>query len=103
MTSLKLDKPKLNKLVKFYCINYKDENRRDKMQKRWDILDLDLIFVDPVETTDKRLDIVREKYPNIGFGCKEDMDAHCSAVNSSIFVVEIRLYNWSMTFIAREV
>ena len=66
MSSLKIDKRGLNKLVKFYCINYKDENRREKMQKRWDLLGLDLIFVDPVETSDKRLDIVREKYPNKG-------------------------------------
>ena len=71
MSSLKIDKKKLNEIVKFYCINYKDENRRDKMQKRWDILGLDLIFVDPVETNDKRLDIVREKYPNIGLGLRD--------------------------------
>ena len=61
MSSLKIDKKKLNEIVKFYCINYKDEKRREKMQKRWDLLGLDLIFVDPVETTDKRFDIVREK------------------------------------------
>ena len=70
-SSLKIDKQKLNELVKFYCINYKDENRREKMQDRWDLLELDLIFVDPVETSDKRLDIVREKYPNIGLGLRD--------------------------------
>jgi GR25 family glycosyltransferase involved in LPS biosynthesis len=61
MSSLKIDKKKLNNIVKFYCINYKDEKRRGKMQKRWDLLGLDLFFVDPVETTDKRFDIVKEK------------------------------------------
>jgi GR25 family glycosyltransferase involved in LPS biosynthesis len=61
MSFLKIDKKKLNEIVKFYCINYKDENRREKMQKRWDLLGIDLIFVDPVETTDKRFDIVRKK------------------------------------------
>lgn len=66
MSSLKIDKKKLNELVKFYCINYKDENRREKMQNRWDLLGLDLIFVDPVEITDKRFDIVREKNPTKG-------------------------------------
>jgi GR25 family glycosyltransferase involved in LPS biosynthesis len=58
-----MNKQKLNEFVKFYCINYKDENRREKMQNRWNLLDLHLKFVDPVETTDKRFDIVREKNP----------------------------------------
>jgi GR25 family glycosyltransferase involved in LPS biosynthesis len=62
-SSLKINKQDLNELVKFYCINYKDKNRRAKMQTRWDLLGLDLIFVDPVETTDKRFDIVREQNP----------------------------------------
>ena len=66
MASLKIDKKKLNEFMKFYCINYKDENRRHKMQKRWDVLGLDLKFIDPVETSDKRLDIVRERDPNRG-------------------------------------
>jgi GR25 family glycosyltransferase involved in LPS biosynthesis len=67
MTSLKINKKKLNDIIKFYCINYKDENRREKMLLRWQILELDLTFVDPVETTDKRFDIVKEQYPNKGF------------------------------------
>lgn len=64
MTSLKINKQKLNELVKFYCINFKDEKRREKMLNRWKSLELDLQFVDPVESTDKRFDIVREQYPN---------------------------------------
>lgn len=66
MTSLKINKKKLNEIIKFYCINYKDENRREKMLLRWQLLELELKFVDPVETTDKRFDIVREQYPNKG-------------------------------------
>ena len=66
MASLKIDKQKLNEFVKFYCINYKDENRREKMQKRWDLLGLDLKFIDPVETSDPRFNIVRERNPNRG-------------------------------------
>ena len=65
-SSLKLDHKKLNGFVKFYCINYKDENRREKMQNRWNVLNLDLNFVDPVETSDHRFDIVREHNPNKG-------------------------------------
>ena len=63
-SSLKINKQKLNEFIKFYCINYKDKNRREKMQKRWDILELDLKFIDPVETLDPRFDIVREQDPN---------------------------------------
>lgn len=65
-SSLKINHKKLNDFVKCYCINYKDEKRREKMQKRWDLLNLDLKFIDPVETTDLRFDIVREKYPDRG-------------------------------------
>ena len=60
MTSLKINKTKLNEYIKFYCINYKDENRRQKMENRWKQLELDLKFVNPVEITDKRFDIARE-------------------------------------------
>ena len=63
MSSLKINKKKLNEFVHFYCINFKDEKRREKMQNRWKSLELDLLFVYPVETTDKRFDIVREKMP----------------------------------------
>jgi len=62
METLLLNKTRLNELVKFYCINYKDEERKNKMAKRWETLGLDLIFTDPVEITDARLDI-----PNIDF------------------------------------
>jgi len=41
--------------VGFYCINYKDENRREKMVERWEKLDLPLHFVPPVESDDPRL------------------------------------------------
>jgi len=52
--------------VGFYCINYKDENRREKMKNRWETLGLYLHFVPPVESTDERLsnteiDISKEK------------------------------------------
>lgn len=52
--------------VGFYCINYKDENRREKMMERWAKLDLPLHFVPPVESDDLRLsdtdiDITKEK------------------------------------------
>ena len=57
MESLLLNTTKLNELVRFYCINYKDENRREKMTRRWETLGLNLTFVAPVETTDPRLDI----------------------------------------------
>ena len=65
-SSLKINKPKLNEFIKFYCINFKDENRREKMQNRWNVLGLDLKFVDPVETSDSRFDIVREYDANKG-------------------------------------
>lgn len=65
-SSLKINKQKLNEYVKFYCINYKDGNRREKMQNRWDALGLDLKFIDPVETSDPRFNIVREQNPNRG-------------------------------------
>ena len=57
MESLLLNKTKLNELVRFYCINYKDEERREKMTNRWNILGLNMTFMDPVETTDPRLQI----------------------------------------------
>ena len=52
--------------VGFYCINYKDEKRREKMTKRWENLGLPLHFVPPVESDDERLmnvtvDINKEK------------------------------------------
>jgi GR25 family glycosyltransferase involved in LPS biosynthesis len=52
--------------VGFYCINFKDEKRREKMMNRWEALELDLHFVPPVECSDKRLtdleiDIANEK------------------------------------------
>jgi len=52
--------------VGFYCINYKDENRRQKMVERWTKLELPLHFVPPVESNDERLlgteiDITKEK------------------------------------------
>ena len=52
--------------VGYYCINYKDENRREKMTKRWEALNLPLYFVPPVESNDDRLtnlaiDIQNEK------------------------------------------
>ena len=60
MAHLQIDKKKLNEYIHFYCINYKDEKRREKMQNRWSKLGLELKFVEPVETTDSRLDIARE-------------------------------------------
>ena len=65
-SSLKINNKKLNEYIKFYCINFKDEKRREKMQNRWDLLKLDLNFVDPVETSDPRFDIVRKHNPNKG-------------------------------------
>jgi hypothetical protein len=52
--------------IGFYCINYKDEKRREKMVERWAKLELPLHFVPPVESTDERLmnvtvDITKEK------------------------------------------
>ena len=46
--------------VSFYCINYKDELRKNKMTKRFNSLNINLFFVDPVENDDIRL----EKTPN---------------------------------------
>jgi hypothetical protein len=46
--------------VGFYCVNFKDENRRNKMMQRWETLGLPLKFVDPVETSDPRL-----QFPNL--------------------------------------
>jgi hypothetical protein len=60
MTHLQLDKKKLNEYIQFYCINYKDEARREKMTNRWSKLGLELKFVEPVEISDPRLDIARE-------------------------------------------
>jgi hypothetical protein len=62
MESLLFDYKKLNQLVKFYCINYKDEYRREKMAKRWSTLGLELKFVEPVEVIDHRLNL-----PDIDF------------------------------------
>jgi hypothetical protein len=45
----------MSRKVEYYCINYKDENRREKMVKRWATLGLPLKFVPPVETNDPRL------------------------------------------------
>lgn len=50
--------------VSFYCINYKDEIRKNKMISRFDNFNINLLFVDPVEKDDIRL----EKIPN-----KEDL------------------------------
>lgn len=41
--------------VSFYCINYKDEVRKGKMIKRFDSINLNLFFVEPVENDDERL------------------------------------------------
>jgi GR25 family glycosyltransferase involved in LPS biosynthesis len=43
--------------VSFYCINFKDDNRRTNMINRWNKLDLILNFVDPVEQDDSRLNV----------------------------------------------
>jgi len=52
--------------VGFYCVNYKDKNRREKMIERWNKLELPIHFVPPVEGNDTRLnnlsiDIEKEK------------------------------------------
>jgi hypothetical protein len=39
----------------FYCINFKDNARRERINTRFATLDLSVNFVDPVETTDPRL------------------------------------------------
>ena len=56
----------MSERIGFYCINYKDEHRRNKMAERWTKLDLPLHFVPPVESDDPRLsnteiDITKEK------------------------------------------
>jgi hypothetical protein len=43
--------------VSFYCVNFKDEERRSNMIKRFEILGMELKFVEPVYITDPRLDI----------------------------------------------
>ena len=52
--------------IRFYSINYKDEERREKIKHRFLSLNLSVFFVDPVEITDPRIenvtvDISREK------------------------------------------
>jgi len=47
--------------VSFYSVNYKDEERRSKMISRFNTLDLNLIFVDPVDKTDVRLSEATER------------------------------------------
>lgn len=41
--------------VSCYCINYKDDVRKSKMIKRFDSINLNLFFVEPVENDDERL------------------------------------------------
>ena len=47
--------------ISFYSVNYKDEERRSKMSSRFNTLDLNLIFVDPVDKTDARLSEATER------------------------------------------
>ena len=43
--------------VSFYCINFNDNDRKEKMIARWNKLELSLNFVSPVETSDIRLNV----------------------------------------------
>jgi hypothetical protein len=43
--------------VSFYCINFNDDARRSKMIQRFSIHNINLEFVNPVYTTDKRLNV----------------------------------------------
>ena len=46
--------------IGFYTVNYKDEDRKNKMISRFDSFKLELIFVDTVEKNDERLANVPE-------------------------------------------
>ena len=46
--------------IGFYSVNYKDDDRKNKMISRFDSFKLELIFVDPVEKNDDRLANVPE-------------------------------------------
>ena len=47
--------------IGFYTVNFKDEERRNKMNSRFDYFGLKLNFVDPVGNDDSRLENVPEK------------------------------------------
>jgi hypothetical protein len=47
----------MEKTVEYYCVNYKDDARKQKMTDRWETLGLKLNFVEPVHKTDHRLNV----------------------------------------------
>lgn len=47
--------------ISFYCVSFNDEHRKEKMSNRFNAVNLDLKFINPVDNTDERVQFADDK------------------------------------------